>query len=336
MTKQLISKILDQSSVKAALISDSALFKPETVTPTFVPILNVALSGSLTGGLTSGILQIAGPSKHFKTLFGLVMVKAFLDKHKDGVCVFYDSEFGAGTSYFENMGIDISRVIHKPIANVEELKFDITKLLDSLSREDKVVLFTDSIGNLASKKEVEDAKEEKSVADMSRAKALKSLGRIVTPVLRIKDIPWIAINHTYQSLSFIPKTEIGGGTGMYYSSDNIWIVSRKQEAEEKTVVGYQFTINVEKSRFVKEKSKFALEVSWEDGINKWSGLLNEALEAGIVTAPSKGYYSLKDSTTKYREKDIPKEFWGQLIMNKEFRSFIENKYRIEGALVSEE
>ena len=44
--------------------------------------------------------------------------------------------------------------------------------LEALDRSDRVIIVIDSIGNIASKKEMEDALDEKSVADMSRAKAL--------------------------------------------------------------------------------------------------------------------------------------------------------------------
>ena len=92
--------------------------------------------------------------------------------------LFYDSEFGSPQSYFEQFGIDTDRVLHTPIANVEELKFDMINQLENLEREDDVVIVIDSIGNLASKKELEDALAEKGVADMSRAKALKGLFRM--------------------------------------------------------------------------------------------------------------------------------------------------------------
>jgi hypothetical protein len=69
----------------------------------------------------------------------------------------------------------------------------------------------DSIGNLASKKEVEDAENEKSVADMSRAKSLKSLFRIITPHLTTKNIPCLAVNHIYQEMGLYPKAIVSGG-----------------------------------------------------------------------------------------------------------------------------
>jgi hypothetical protein len=46
---------------------------------------------------------------------------------------------------------------------------------------------------------------------MSRAKAIKSLFRIVTPQLTVKDITCIAINHTIQEMGLYPKTIVTGG-----------------------------------------------------------------------------------------------------------------------------
>ena len=136
--------------------------------------------------------------------------------------MFYDSEFGSPQSYFEQFDIDTKRVLHTPITNVEELKFDLIRQLEELDRDDDVIVVIDSIGNLASKKELEDTFNEKSVADMSRAKSLKGLFRMTTPYLKMKNIPLLAVNHTYKEIGLFPKDVVGGGTGICYSADNIY------------------------------------------------------------------------------------------------------------------
>ena len=152
------------------------------------------------------------------------------------------------------------------------------------------MVIVDSIGNLASKKEVEDALEGKAVADMTRAKQLKSLFRMITPHLSIKDIPMVVVNHTYKEIGMFPKDIVGGGTGAYYGADNIWIIGRQQEKDKSTneIDGYHFVINVEKSRYVKEKSKIPISLTYEGGINKWSGLFDIALEGNFIAKPKNG------------------------------------------------
>lgn len=334
-----LDKIKKNSSVKeSAILSKSKFFTNKDMITTSVPIINVALSGKLDGGLTPGLTMWAGPSKHFKTAFSLLMAKSYLDKYKDAALLFYDSEFGTPQSYFDSFGIDTNRVLHTPLTDIEQLKHDIMQQLTQLDRGDKLIIVVDSIGNLASKKEVDDAVEGKSVADMSRAKQVKSLFRMVTPHLNLKDIPMVVVNHTYMEIGMFPKAIVGGGTGSYYSADNIFIIGRQQEKEGTEVVGYNFIINVEKSRYVKEKSKIPVTVSFDGGISRWSGLLDIAIESGHVIKPSNGWYSKVDKDTgeveekKYRIKDTDtKDFWLPIITNKSFQTYVEEKYRVASA-----
>jgi RecA/RadA recombinase len=331
----ILDKIKKNSSIKeSAILSKSKFFTQKDMIPTSVPIINVALSGKLDGGLTPGLTMWAGPSKHFKTAFSLLMAKSYLDKYPDAALLFYDSEFGTPQSYFDSFGIDTNRVLHTPLTDIEQLKFDVMQQLTSLERDDKLIIIIDSIGNLASKKEVDDALEGKSVADMSRAKQVKSLFRMVTPHLTMKDIPMIVVNHTYMEIGMFPKAIVGGGTGSYYSADNIFILGRQQEKEGTEVVGYNFIINVEKSRYVKEKSKIPVSVSFDGGISRWSGLLDIALDGGFVVKPSNGWYSKVDNDgviedKKYRIKETDtSDFWMPILKNKKFQKFVTDKYQI--------
>ena len=331
-----MDKLKKNSKIKTSdVLSDSVFFSDKEMIPTEVPMINVALSGDPDGGLTPGLTVLAGPSKHFKTSFALLMASAYLKKHDDAVLLFYDSEFGSPQSYFESFDIDTGRVLHTPITDVEQLKFDLVSQLENIERNDKVIVVIDSIGNLASKKELEDALNEKSVADMSRAKALKGLFRMVTPYLAMKNIPLLAVNHTYQEIGLFPKAIVSGGTGIYYSADNIWILGRQQQKQGTEIKGYNFVINVEKSRFVKEKSKIPISVTWEGGIAPYSGLLDVALAGGYVQKPNVGWYCRVDTETgelvqpKVREKDtLSEEFWKPIFETTNFKEFLKGHYQI--------
>ena len=208
----ILDKIKKNSSIKeSAILSKSKFFTEKDMIPTAIPAINIALSGKLDGGLTPGLTMWAGPSKHFKTAFSLLMAKSYLDKYKDAALLFYDSEFGTPQSYFDSFGIDTDRVLHTPLTDIEQLKFDIMTQITSVDRGDHLIIVIDSIGNLASKKEVDDALDGKSVADMSRAKQVKSLFRMVTPHLSLKDIPLVVVNHTYMEIGMFPKAIVGGG-----------------------------------------------------------------------------------------------------------------------------
>jgi RecA/RadA recombinase len=332
----LLDKIKKNSTIKdASILSKSKFFNEKDMIPTGIPMVNVALSGRLDGGLTPGLTMWAGPSKHFKSAFSLLMAKSYMEKYEDSVLLFYDSEFGTPQSYFNTFSINTERVLHTPITDIEQLKFDIMKQLETIERGERVMIIVDSIGNLASKKEVEDALDQKSVADMSRAKQVKSLFRMVTPHLTLKDIPMVVVNHTYKEIGMFPKDIVGGGTGSYYSADNIFILGRQQEKDGTEITGYNFIINVEKSRYVKEKSKIPISVSFEGGIQKYSGLLDVALEGDFVIKPSNGWYSKVNKETgeisdkKYRfDATQTEEFWKEMLNNPEFKEYVRKKYEI--------
>ena len=326
----IMDKLKKNSKVDfTSILADSKFFNDKDMVPTDVPMINVALSGSVDGGLAPGLTVLAGPSKHFKTSFALIMAAAYLKKYDDAVLLFYDSEFGSPQAYFKQFGVDPSRVLHTPITNVEELKFDLIGQLEAMERTDKVIIVIDSIGNVASKKEMEDTMNEKSVADMSRAKALKGLFRMATPYLAMKNIPLLAVNHTYMEIGLFPKAIVGGGTGIYYSADNIWILGRRQNKTGTEVTGYDFVINVEKSRYVKEKSKIPVSVSWEGGVEKYSGLLDVAMAGGYVIKPNAGWYQRAGEESKVRMAEtLKEEFWQPIFDNTDFKEFIKKQYTI--------
>jgi len=341
---KLKEKILKNSTVKeTACLGDTKFFSDKESVSTSIPALNIALSGTLSHGFSSGLGQFCGPSKHFKSSFMLVLVAAFQKKYTDSIVLFYDSEFGSPPAYFNSFGIDLSRVVHTPITDIEKLKFDIMQQLNDFDRKDKVMIIIDSIGNLASAKEVQDALDGKSAADMTRAKQLKSLFRMITPHLNMKDIPMVVVNHTYETQEMYSKTIVGGGTGSIYSSDWIVVVGKQQEKDGTELVGYNFVLNIEKSRSVREKTKVPITVTYEGGISKWSGLLDIAMESGHVVKPSMGWYSRVNTETgeveekKWRAKDTScAEFWGPVLKDKTFNAWIESRYKLSTTSMMQE
>lgn len=330
----LLDRIRKTSTVKdTAILNESKFFAKKDMITTPIPAVNIALSGMIDGGMTPGLTMWAGPSKHFKTAFSLLMAKAYMDKYPDSVLLFYDSEFGTPQNYFDSFEINTSRVLHTPVTDVEQLKHDIMKQLQGIERGDKLMIIVDSIGNLASKKEVDDAIDGKTVADMTRAKQIKSLFRMVTPHLNLKDIPMVVVNHTYKEIGLFPKDIVGGGTGSYYSADNIYILGRQQEKVGTEVMGYHFIINVEKSRYAREKAKIPVTVTFEGGISKWSGLVEMALESGHIVKPNQGWYSRVDTKTgvvedkRWRLKDTnSSEFWQPILKDETFHTWVKNNY----------
>lgn len=331
------------SSAKAeniSLLEDSRLFKDqEDYSPTILPALNVALSGKFSGGLTSGTTLLAGPSRNGKTLLGLVLCKAYLDKHPDAAMVFLDSEGGVNTNYFSQFEIEMDRIIHIPITNIEEVKFTVVNILEEVKYGEHLVFFFDSIGNAASIKELEDAKDNKSKADMSRAKALKSFFRIVTPYLINKNLPFIGINHTYSSQdSFFPSEIMSGGQGPLLSANTVFFMGKSKEKDGTELSGFNFKVKAYKSRTIREGSVFTINIDFNQGIDKNSDMFEAALDGGYIQKSGNSYVfaakygdSSKYKKSAFKFKDPSDKIWNKILNDPEFIQFYEQRYSLSGS-----
>ena len=334
-TSALMDKILASNTIKGADILSQSKFFVEEFYDTQIPALNIALSARIDGGLSKGSTVIAGDSKTFKTMFMLRTVKSYMDAKPNAIFVFYDNEFGTNNDNFASVGIDTTRVIHKPITNIKELKDDIYQLAVDLTESEDIIIGIDSLGSIASKKEQDDALTGSEKADMTRAKQIKSFWRLINPYLNIKKIPLLAIGQTYDSQEFIPKTIIGGGTGMEYFPNNTWLITKSQvkTADKKTFLGSIFTVNVHKGRLTREKSQFKIRVLFDKGIDKYSALVDIAYNLGFIEKTKIGrktaYYPIgKEELTMTEEDTSCREFWDDILSDQKFKDAVYDRYSL--------
>lgn len=133
-------------------------------------------------------------------------------------------------------------------------------------------------------------------------------------------------------------------TGGMYSANQVFIISKAQEKDGTQLLGYKFTINIEKSRYVREKSKFPFYVKFEGGIDKWSGLFDIALELEFLKKISAQKYSQVDPETgeifeaSYKRKELDtKDFWIPMLSDKRFQDAVKQRYQLgQDALIRED
>ena len=335
-------KKVGAADVKGEIITNSSFFNSRQICKTDLPILNVAFTGDIDGGMPTGLTIVAGASKTFKSAISLYCMKAYLEEHKDGVAIFYDTEGGITPDYLKSFKIDTDRVLHIPVDHIEQLKFDMMKKLDEIKKGDKVFFLVDSIGQISSKKEVEDATDEKSVADMTRAKALRSLLRLCTMQFMKKELPCIMINHVYANIGGTGHSvTVGGGSSVVYSANTVWIIGKSQEKDGTELTGWNFNINIEKSRYIREKSRLSIQVLYDSGIQKYSGMLDLALESGHIAKPSMGWYQLVDADTgemvggKVRAANAD-PLIEEVIKREKFKQWVKDKFKPHGAINDQE
>jgi hypothetical protein len=136
---------------------------------------------------------------------------------------------------------------------------------------------------------------------------------------------------------------MSGGEGGRYSANQIIFVSKSQEKDGKELLGYNFKLIAEKSRYVREKSVIPLQVTFENGIQRWSGMFDLAKELEWITMPKSGWYQVCDKTTgevlyeNVRAKDIMynDDFWNDLFA-RGLNDDIKNRFRLSNGAVNPE
>ena len=274
-------------------------------------IFNALLSGSIYGGLPSNkITALAGESATGKTYFLMGIVKNFLDKDPDAGVIYFESESALTKQLIIDRGIDSKRMVIMPVTTVQEFRTQALKVLDSYLLQndaDRKPLFLclDSLGMLSTTKEVEDTADGKETRDMTRAQVLKAAFRVLTLKLGRAKVPMVVTNHTYDVIgSMFPQKEMGGGQGLKYAASSIVYLSRKKEKDGTEVIGNIIHCKNHKSRLTVENKIVDVRLTYNEGLDRYYGLLNLAEKYDIF----------KKVSTRYELPDGSKQF-GKTILN---------------------
>jgi len=284
-------------------------------------ILNAMLSGSIYGGIPDNrVTAVAGEQATGKTFYAIAIAKNFLDSNPDGAVFYFDSEAAATADLFTNRGIDPERSWHFPVDTIEEFRTQIIRILDNLLKvkeEDRkpLLIVLDSMGMLASAKELTDALDDKQVRDMTKSQVLKSVFRIITSKLGKLKVPMIVTNHTYKTMNpYGESTDMGGGSGLKYAASTIIHLSKSKEKDGTDVVGSIIKVKANKSRFTKENSQVATRLYYDArGLDQYYGLLELGEKYGVferkgnrvVVGESSVYPSaILKNPEKYFTKDV--------------------------------
>ena len=281
-----ISSLIENIS-KKDIISVEDFEKEKTFISTGIHALDALLSKSiLKGGIPNNkITIIAGPKQTGKSFISLNIAR---NAQKMGYnIVWIDTEYSIEKTDFDMYGIDTAdpnKFILIRTNIVEKIKMFMMTILDALQKlkdtgvdVSKTIFFIDSIGMLSSEKEKEDTLKLAMKQDMTRAKQIKSLVRLITNDLGYLNIPLVCTNHVYLTQDMFPQTIMSGGEGLYYAASVILLLSDaklKTGEEDEMDLGRSGSIITAKSaknRLAKPK-KVKFEIDYSKGINPYKGL----------------------------------------------------------------
>ena len=301
--------IKESDNVLASVVSAGIIGDCNTFIDTGSFSLNALLSGSMYGGVPSNkITCLAGSESVGKTFFALSIAKNFLDINKDGLILYFESEGALTSGMIKERGLDPDRFVMFPVATVEEFRTQCIKIIEGVPKETKVMIFLDSLGNLSTRKEMEDSASGSDKRDMTRAQMIRGTFRTLALKLSTKNIPLIITNHTYDKVgSMFPSKEISGGGGIKYAASVIVTLGKRKVKDGTEVLGNIIKCKLVKGRFTKEESVIETMLDYQTGLDKYFGLVEIAEK----------YEIFKKVSTRFEMPDGTKVFEKAIIRNPE-------------------
>ena len=307
-------------------------------------VLNSILSGSLYGGVPKGRITIfAGDSGCGKTfILNKILAHA---QQKGMVPVIFDTEVAVENEGAEKVGLDTSNVKYVPVDTVESCRNQIMTFLDEVEKEPelhgKFIISIDSLGNLASEKEINDAGANKGAMDMGlRAKQLKSMMRIITYKAAVTGTTVIASNHTYADPGALHPTlvkqQAGGSGPVYMASILVQMAAKKEKTdagntndealtESRNYSGVTLRMLTVKNRFIPAFLQGEAYLNFKTGLEKYSGLKDIAVSHGIIQQNGSTYSMGEKKLGYYKNWRNDEETWSNVLPKLE--SSISEKYR---------
>jgi len=316
----LVKELDDEHTTIAADGKSSAEFSGTIDTGSY--ILNAVFSGSLWGGVPNNKITVfAGEAATGKTFFVLGVINQFLKTYPDGGVIYFDTESAVTNEMMQSRGIDSRQVVKSEPETIQKFRHTSLQIIDNYLAQDEserrpMIMVLDSLGQLSSTKEIEDTAKGEETRDMTKAQILKATFRVLNLKLSKAQVPLIVCNHIYDVVgSYFPAKEMSGGSGLKYSASTIAFLSKKKEKDGTDVVGNIIKVKMQKSRLSKENKEVSCLLSYEKGLDRYYGLVDLGVDAGIFKKVS-NRIELPDGKKMYAKQiyENPKEYFTDGVM----------------------
>lgn len=284
--------------------------------------LNWAISGKLSGGFPcTKVSEFFGAEGSGKSL--LLTKLAGENVKRGGLSYIVDTEDAVNPLFAKVVLNDPEgRIVNKiqrvdTIDTLEQLRsFAITLADKKIASKNNVPVFIgiDSISQLSSEKEMQDAKSGSFARDMTKQQAMRAFFRVVNRYLRPANVTLVVLSHTSAAIGAFgnPVTAANHGGGVKFASSvRVWITSSKEVSDSSGVpIGVRMNFKVEKNRIVFKGRKASVNLSFKKGIQPYSGLLELLSDNGVLSLSTKDIKKTTKVTYKGEEFSASKlEDW---------------------------
>lgn len=280
-------------------------------------VLNKVISGSFYKGIPQGrITNLAGPSASGKSFVAANIVRSA--QESGAMILIVDSENALDDEFMQKIGVDTDRddYVYAGVTTINEVTKVVSRFLkgykDSFGISEEApqaLILIDSLDMLITETEQEHYEKGNQKGDQGqRNKQLKQMLRTFVQDIKSLNVAIVCTSQVYKN------QDVMNGEGVWivsdavkYSASQIVLLTKLKlkDKDAGNVAGIRMKCEGYKTRFTKPFQTVVVEVPYESGMDAYSGLLETAIEMGLVEKKGSRYQLAGKDETWY-SKDIEK------------------------------
>lgn len=266
---------------------------------------------ALNWAISNRFVSRGWPLGHVAELYGdpssgktFLLSRAIAEiQRMEGVALLDDTEHRFSKDWARRkLGVDVEALLYHSTGTVEDHYRLVKNLLDAVEKTKDtrpVLMALDSLGILGTDKEREDQMDK---ADMTRAKQIRKMFRLLVDATKGKPFLYLAANHTYEKIGASPwessRESSGGGGFKYQSSVRLSLRTPKKVKGDKgdDLKGMIVRGVVEKNSITIPFREASVMIPFDKPIVPHSGLVDKLLDLGYLD-------TTKSHTLVWQEED---------------------------------